>query len=882
MKPVFMTICGWGPYREKQELDFTKVDRRGLFLITGDTGAGKTTLFDAITYALYGDLSGSAREKSTVRSDFAEVQTPTYVELIMEHKGKRYKIYRNPEYTRPKKRKTGKEAFTKEKEKALLTMPDNNVVEGSQEVTGKIRKLLGMDCRQFKQISMIAQGEFSRLLSAPPREKTRIFREIFDTGIYERFGNILRKKANELSREIDMHRTRMKEEIRSLSLKEEAWETLTKEESVSYEAVCGFLKEKEKEEKAKEKGLLKELSALEKEVEEWTKRLAEAAHNNALLEEKRLAEEALLLLYHKKAETEEKKKRLAQGEKAALTDREYENCRQAENRVKEAQESVFKRQEELVLLEKKREEMQEIYANRQTLAGILANQQKLLEKTGLLEKARDTFEKKAKMLSSLQAEFAEAEEKVSCQKETYEKALSAYRHGVVGIAARLVKEGEPCPVCGALEHPCIARVAKEVPEERTLKMLKEKAEQAEGKLTGLVEKTATVKTELVNEKATLEELNNICDEIKMKVKDGAEVCSIELLEELEPWPWKEEASLNRAEKRLTEVLESCRQLDLQIAGKREAVHTGEKLLERQKKEAVQKETVFLQAMTEGGFADKKAYEAARLSKEALSGYRAEIQAYESAVQSAEDRNIRAKAGAEGKKPAPAEEMEKEKETLLVKKEEILVRQKENHLLLNDVKRVHISLKSGLSRMEKLSERYGVIKELDNLSSGNNAKRLVFEQYVLAGYFEEILRAANKRLSGMTSGRYELYRVEEVWDGRSKDSLDIRVMDYYTGKYRSVKTLSGGETFKASLALALGLSDVIQEQSGGICVDCLFIDEGFGTLDEESLKQACHVLQSLSSGNRMIGVISHVPELKEQIENRVLVEKTGRGSYLKIQ
>ena len=224
----------------------------------------------------------------------------------------------------------------------------------------------------------------------------------------------------------------------------------------------------------------------------------------------------------------------------------------------------------------------------------------------------------------------------------------------------------------------------------------------------------------------------------------------------------------------------------------------------------------------------------------------------------------------------------QKEALQHEQEKILEQQKHNYLLLQSAEKLRKSIEQKQEKLKGLAERYGVVKDLDGVASGNNSRRLVFEQYVLAGYFEEILEAANLRLRKLTSGRYELSRVDEIGDGRTKDSLDMRVLDHYTGRHRPVKTLSGGELFKTSLSLALGLSDVIQQKKGGITVECLFIDEGFGALDSESIEQACITLRSLSLGSCMIGIISHVPELKEQIENRLTVKRTSRGSYVECQ
>ena len=640
MKPITLTICGWGPYRDEQPpIDFEALGSRGLFLITGATGAGKTTIFDAVTYALYGDLSGKTREKGSVRSDFAAPSTKTYVELVMEHGGKRYRIRRNPEYMRPRKRQSKNGELTKEKENAYLTMPDGSCIEGSSEVTARIRELLKVDINQFRQLSMIAQGEFTRLLTAPSSEKSKIFREIFDTKLYERLEAKLKSSSAELYRQVMEYRHRMEEEVSVFSPDEELKaevEALVAEAGIYSERLLPFLKEKISVFLSEEKRLRSEEKKAEEEIEELAGIVKEAEKSRRMqqeLTEKRQELPAVIREYpdfHKRSDFEKQRK--------------------------EAEEICLR------ISEKKK-----------TKEALRQERQVLLEKEGL---ARGSFRDELK-----KAGFTGEEE---------------YR-------------------------------AAFLPEQ------KRKEEQE-------------------------------------AVRDYRQRC--------------------HAQEHLIHHLEE----ELKVREQRNPAEEQQKLAEIRKKK---------DSLTEAG---------SRLWKNR-----------------------------------------------------------------NETEKLYRSLKEKKEKSTALSEKYGIIKDLDDAVNGNNKKRLVLEQYVLAAYFEEILKAANLRLAMMSGGRYTLYRTKEVTDGRSKDSLDMEVLDYYTGRYRSVKTLSGGETFKVSLSLALGMSDVVQAYSGGIQVDALFIDEGFGSLDQESLEQACQTLMSLAESDRMIGIISHVPLLSEKIENQIQVKKTSTGS-----
>lgn len=757
MRPIKMELCGWGPYKEKQSIDFTQLAQRGLFLITGDTGAGKTTIFDAITYSIFGELSGLVREKNSVRSDFATEDTPTYVELTLQHRGKEYHIYRRPEYLRRKKRQSaaGKNDLIKEKEYALLTMPDNEKVEGSVSVTRKMQEILGMDIRQFRQISMIAQGEFAKLLTASPKEKMQIFRDIFGTAFFERFAGVLRGRSQELYRVLQMYEHKIEEDIDSFDCDEEGWQELTGTEYKVPEKICAYLADREAAEKKEKKRLTKELEQTEKALGQ----ISEACS---------------------------------------------------------AVSSMLRHQAEAEQLAQALEQTAPIYKSREALERWLLYMAQELEGRKQLKAAMETVSRAKAKLGQSQTAYQAAEQAADQKKKAFDHALSVYRSTAIGIAAAMLKDGEPCPVCGSMAHPHAAKAASGHLDEQTLERLQKEREAAEKHLTDAYGDALAAKKELEHCMRQQQDCEAALQELERQYEAVRADCGAELIENLTGTEPLTADSLSRVRRSVQEAVAGYQRMDALLAEKRKMV--GEEL-----------RRLSLHAIEE----------AAKKEKELLL----------------------------------------ERDTMQQTKRRLTEALARNYAMLENAARIRRSLAEKLERMQGVKETYGIVKDLDNLTSGNNIKKLVFEQYVLAGYFEEILHAANRRLEHMTAGRFALYRVEEIGDGRSKDNLEIRVLDHYTGRYRSVKTLSGGETFKAALALALGLSDVIQRQSGGISVDCLFVDEGFGALDAQSLEQACQTLRTLVSGECMIGIISHVPQLREQIENQLLVKRTGWGSRI---
>lgn len=885
MRPKKLNLCAWGPYRDREEVDFTTFEDRGIFLIAGPTGAGKTTIFDAITYALYGALSGDERdrERNSVRSDFADPQTPTYVELIMEHGGRIYRIKRNPEYLRPKKRKSVDEAsiqFTKEKENAILYCPDGRVLEGVREVNAVLLDLLGLDYSQFKKISMIAQGEFARLLVSSPKEKTRIFRNLFGTEVYERFTQNLSVRARQLYGKVMEQKSKLEEDIRLFFVdfqkggwsKEtsERFETLFAAESHNYEEMEACLKQMEQEAKFALREQKKAYEKADRELNRLTTVLAEQTQINQNFERFDEVLQERERLHGLAVQYQEKEKKFVQAQNAGFVEGAEQKKIQTERqiRVNKEERECSVRERELLLTEK--EELAGIVERAEEIRDLVNRQKVLREQEAELRELQKKLSDREKQLKEGQIKYLEQEKETGLAKTIYEDADHRRKLAAIGLAAKLLVEGEPCLVCGSREHPAPARIEGEVVSEAELKRLKEIAQQQEKTLAALHEQLVTVRTQVENFTLQTEQKRVKIAEKRIVISESRNPLFRKYLE-LTP------------ENALKDIQKKCDRAG-QIEGFLQEKTSRESRLQEQEnslwKELMEAEASFCELLEQYGFADEVSYAQAKLSVKERDILRREIEEYRDKIAANKELFVHLKEVTEGKERADLAQGTRAVAQAKNERTEALQAQNRWNQNLKEVQKTVKIMGEKLSHIEKASEEYGYVRDLEKLATGNNSQKLVFEQYVLAGYFEEILRAANIRLRRMTDGRYEMERVSEVGDGRVKDNLEIQVMDYYTGKYRSVRTLSGGESFKASLALALGLSDVIQSMNGGIRVDTLFIDEGFGALDEESLNQACDTLMSLVDRNRLIGIISHVPGLRERIDRQLIIDKTNSGSTIR--
>ncbi len=865
MKPEKLVLSGWGPYKGRIEIDFAGLQDRGLLLITGPTGAGKTTLFDAVTYALYGNMSGEVREKNSVRSDFAEEEMATFVELSMQHGGRKYRIERNPEYMRPKKKKGGKSGFTKEKERARLYLPDGCVVEGVSEVNRKMQEILVLDYRQFKQISMIAQGEFARLLTASPSEKTKIFREIFSTSVYDRFAAILRSRSGELYRQVMEYRHRMEEDVHMLRM--EGQEPWPEEEAWNFREVLSWLELKEGEYKVRLAEAEKRHGDLDREILRLSEHIAEAEKVNVKLARMEALKKEKDGLKEKKSEIREAEKELKNARQAEALKEPYLHMEHAASLLEDRKDRVRKGKEELGVISGKEKELRPYYERREAVREGYRITAGYEESRKGLEEARRALAVKQEELETLQVSYLGQEETAGERKRAYESADLAYKRAVVGIAAKQVREGEPCPVCGSREHPHVAETDSGVPDEESLRKLKKAYEKEQKRLMEIHGAAAACRAQAA-----------ACEEQK-KAWEGKEKDYGRKKKKLSPTI--RSVTEDMKEEVFEELVSEYQRLQARQKEKAKGLEEEEAAFAAQKMKKEELEAAFSCQYKEAGFGSIEKYKKALRRPKEMEELEMKIREFHKKQQELESLLGHLKEETKGKKAEDTSAQKKELETKKQEKQQALKLLNECSHSLRQAKKIEKSLKEREKKHGELLQEYGIVKDLDNMASGNNGKRLVFEQYVLAGYFEEILRAANIRLAKMTGGRYELSRLEEISDGRTKDNLEIRVLDYYTGKYRSVKTLSGGESFKASLALALGMSDVVQSYSGGIRVDTLFIDEGFGALDGESLEQACQTLMSLVEKDRLIGIISHVPELSEKIEKQIVVTKTNLGSNVRI-
>ncbi len=872
MRPKKLCLCAWGPYKEKEEVDFTKFDNRGIFLITGATGAGKTTIFDAITYALYGSLSGEERDKerNSVRSDFADPQMPTYVELTMEHGGLEYQIRRNPEYLRPKKRSKKADnapvSFTKEKENAILYYPDGRILEGVKEVNHALQELLGLDYSQFKKIVMIAQGEFARLLEASPKEKTRIFREIFGTGIYERFTQGLGVRARKLYGKVMEHKAKLAEDVRLLGVDiyksywseeiKQRFLEITAVENWNYEELLNCLEQMKQQATENVLFYKKEYETKDKEVERQTRLIEEQKQINSSLEQLHEIVKEQEQLQALADEYARKSENFVAAQNAGFVEGTEEKLIQLERQIAGNEKEEKETQNACKQLEDEAKELKKTVSRADKIRELI-NQKQMVSKLEAEQKENQ------KLLQTGRTKYLKEEEACRSLKQTYEELERQRRFAAIGLVARLLEVGKPCPVCGSTEHPCPAQISEDIVSEEELDEIKEKLEQREKVLQELHGELLVRKTQVEQaEEIIARETAAFSGERDVICQKYLEIPFKQALTELQ-------AACDRAGNiggLLQEKYANCERLRVQ----REQLS--------KEKSATEKQMSCL--LQQYGFETRESYEQAKVPRKERELLGKEIAEYQEKLTANKQLHIHLQDVTKGKCYVDLQDHVNELKERKQKRELALKAQKGAEQNRAEVKKTYKLMCEKLDLIEADSKEYGYMKDLENMANGNNSKRLVFEQYVLAGYFEEILRAANIRLRKMTSGRYEMERIGEVGDGRIKDNLEIQVMDYYTGKCRSVRTLSGGETFKASLALALGMSDVIQSMNGGIRVDTLFIDEGFGALDEESLNQACDTLMTLVEKNHLIGIISHVPELRERIENQLIIDKTGSGSTIR--
>jgi len=907
MRPIRIEMSAFGPYAGKQTVEMDRLGTSGIYLITGDTGAGKTTIFDAIVFALYGTASSDRRSGDMLRSRYAEPDTPTEVKLVFAYRNKEYEIRRNPTYQRPKLRGEG---MTQENASAELRLPGGEILTRTGEVDEKIREILGMTRDQFMQIAMIAQGDFLKLLLAKTEERRKIFSSIFRTGRYARLEERLKQEArqarktyDDLVREIgfEQERARLPEGTDRSGLRDEeylqaiekfrdaAGKRLEEGEKMQellrgeLDALAARILAAEEQEKRKK--------ALEETRQQWTKLQAAAEQRKQELEAARSRE----------PEAKEKEARL-HVEQDRL--QQYDRLEELKQQKTEAE----KKQVSDEVARKKLEE------GRKALTQQIQDcRQKIKEKEALAGKAAALSGEKERLrsqgaeyneLKTLLEAYEEASEKwnraaaiyqAACGKEqefgeSYRRQHRAFLDDQAGILAAELAENQPCPVCGSLHHPSPAMKTDDAPTRETVEQSQKRWEESKTAMDEAGRKAAALRG---TRDSSLQHMEEKAKGLNMPTEPAT--LKETLMEEQKRFrsKWKEvkealaaseaaaeakvvlEEKLEMLQKKQEEDEEAYRKLELESARLQEQIEN----LSANYSEL--KETLPYPDRESAGKAASLLDREIREIREAVQSAEENEKAAAGRIQEAEGRmgelqkQIRESESAEAMTSAELRENQKQKKGEQLR---LQAEAKEDSLIWETNSAAAGSIRKLNGEREQAARKYSMLQNLADTANGNlsGKQRIQLETYVQQQLFDRILVRANTRFRVMSGGQYDLIRRKE-YQKNQQSGLDLDVVDHYNGTTRSVSTLSGGESFMASLSLALGLSDEIQESAGGVQLDALFVDEGFGSLDEETLDQAMKAIQTLAEdGGRIVGIISHVTELQNRIDRQLLVRKMKSG------
>lgn len=872
MKPKILTFQAFGPYAQKITVDFTKLERDGLFLVCGPTGAGKTTIFDAIAYALFGEASGGPERRSadSFRSDYAAADTETFAELEFEHRGECYRVRRSPEYLCAKKVGEGMKIS---KRTAVLHLPDGKVLENIKEVNAKIQELIGLTRAQFAQTVMIAQGDFRKILTASSAERKAIFQKLFDTVRYADFQDMLGNMESEAKSQITSLEQEILLTVRDLILPEgtddpELLIKLQSEPSYAEKAIAP-LKTLCKEQRIQLETLRADTERCTDTLAKETKEADTARMQNKLLADLHAAEQQAEQLDAQAGEMELYEEQLNLSRHAAALLRDYHAVENADRQLDTARQILRQHLESLPALETAKDEcLDALKAAEESAAKIpeleeRRNQaQKALELHKKSRVQRDQHRQAASLLQAKSSAYqAAAEAERIC--------MDAFHAGQAGLLASALTEGAPCPVCGSTEHPHPAAQAEHTPSEAELQAVRQKTSDA---LAAFAKQKQTVEDMQHSLDAVIAEMQTLC---------GNEIPSAESLTDAAESAAKEITALQQA---LSAAQANASKAEREAAARRAAAEESASNYERAKKSAEDYRSTYADALIGSVFENEAAFLAAVMAPEMQMKLQNQVQLYLERKNTLFGRLTNLRQQCTITEPMPLDEIEADIRELKTKQAELEQRWRRAERICETNETVLSRLKPIADRLNQAVSYEKELRALYTTVSGQltGKAKISLEAYVQQFYFRHVVTAANQRLQFLTNDTYSLRCKRSSDQKHAQTGLDLEVFDSGTGAWRDVSSLSGGESFLASLALALGLSDVVQAQSGGIRLDAMFIDEGFGSLDENLLSLALQMLSKLADGSRLIGVISHVAELREAIPSQIVISKTESGSTLTVR
>ncbi len=878
MKPIQLVLSAFGPYVERTVIDFSALGEEGLFLIAGDTGAGKTTIFDAISFALYGEASGGKekRKSKSFHSDYVSDQTETYVELTFRHRGETWWIRRNLEYQRPaKKKKDGMETTTRQAADAQMRNEDTGEeILRMDDVNRRVRELLGLTQDQFTQTVMIAQGDFLKILTASSDDRKKLFRDLFHTNLYVD----LQSRLQEKNRACADEQKALEQVILSAEGKiDPEAEFAEREILLSYcgqiqhtDALCALLARLIEQEKAAQEQARAQKKEAADQIGALIAAVTEGERVNRDFADWESKKARLAALTAGQGEIDAQRAALAAARRAqqletdeALMRRTRRDMDAQRAALSEAQAALEQAEKALPEAETRMKEAESRGGEIHALLAQAKQMEDCLPVLGEVERLKAALDTQKRELQRLTEDSSRAQ-------AAYTAAQNSYYLSQAGLLARELKAGQPCPVCGSTAHPCPAQITPETVTRQALEQAAQRRETAEKAQSDAATRLAANQAALDEREDRLRALKIEADETRQRLAARIDAAH--------------QAAADR-QREIDAARSAYQTLDKRKTAAQSAVDAAQKQLTALEKDLRAQTEAFEQKRAAHGFEDEASYRLAKRTNADIERLDREIRNFDEQKRTLAAQTHELEDKLSGRQRTDLAALQNRRAAALDRQAKAENAEKAMVRKLTLHESAEREIRQANAAIQKKRGKWQIIQELytccAGIAAGNPRAKLTFEAYVQQYYFRFVVAAANKRLTRLTDGMFTLRVMREAANRVSQSGLDLEVLDRSTGQARDVSTLSGGESFLASLALALGLSDAVQSQSGQIRMDAMFIDEGFGSLDENALRSSIDVLLELADGKRLIGIISHVQELEERIDKQIVVTKTPNGSTVRM-